>query len=233
MIEQESLDKFIIEFFDCMKGMSYICLRKPEFKASYPFDIDLLCSKDTDIVTILKSIAKKHSLKYGFKNNDTNKLHFDIFSGKNLIVRFDINFNLNFYKFLRPKEYFAERALSNAELIVCVYNNKDILLKIPNNIDEAVFRYLEFYNFFPYNEDKIKHLEWVFENLSDQEEKEFYEYLHQISDFKDFLTYSPLEIINYKPARSFANEMMILVEKATSYYKRYGLRRFIQRVLKR
>ena len=71
----------------------------------------------------------------------------------------------------------------------------EICFKMIRNDHECILRYFEFYNFFfPFREDKIKHLYYVYENVDDI--SQFYRHIHSFTDFKSNPHIDPIEVFN-------------------------------------
>lgn len=79
--------------------------------------------------------------------------------------RFDIYENFKMYKnvFICP-EYFNE-ILNNSGTIQHSFEGKSFNVKILSEIDELVFRYLEYVDWFQEREDKIKHLNFIIKSV--------------------------------------------------------------------
>lgn len=232
MTDKRKIDDFLWECFELLRVERYVCLRTPSTFDKFPFDIDIYVENKVPFVKILESTAFKHDLEVSFNDRDASKLHFDIMDGRSLVLRFDLHFDLSHFKFLRPKDIFTNILLNQIVSIDCTLLSNTLKINVPPTMHEAMLRYLEFYNFFPYNNDKEKHLNWVLKNISVGDLDNFYTFLHSMTNYNDYITFDPLEFIANKPKRSWYNEQYLFISKVLDYYRRYGLRRFIMRVMR-
>lgn len=230
MSTELALERFLLEFAVTASSDQYVCLRSPNLSNEAPFDIDIFTTNANQIIKRLEECAIKNSLNFSCNKKLAHKSHFDIIAKGKLILRFDLHYDFTFFKFLRPKTSFTDVLLSQSRVLECRFINKDIPFKVPEAMHEAILRYLEFHNFFPYKESKSKHLDWIHQGLSEQDMDIFYSRLHEICDFQQTLTFDPLEFISLKKKRTFWDEQYLLLDKMITYYKRYGFKRFLRRI---
>ena len=78
---------------------------------------------------------------------------------------------------------------------------------VPSTVSEAVIRYLEYINFFWSGPSKIKHAEWVLENLTDSDYELFFWTLHKYVQVKeDFL-------VQHNKVKAWRSTLLFLVTR--------------------
>ena len=217
------------KFFASLDGLSYVVIKlDPSFPNYLPGqDIDILCREHEELAKRVIAylsifIDDKYSINVEKK---IDHIHIDLLDGSVVHFRFDLLGSLPKYKQVNVKSSLFDVLIeSSIEKVI-----SDYIVKVPNTVDEAVFRYIEFLEYISLRPDKVKHCSWILDKISSNpslNEKFFSRFHHFIS----------LPSCDY-PKKSYYQKIKehIVFSKDIafqSYYfiKRKGIGRFIFKV---
>ncbi|MDA9562119.1 hypothetical protein N9S06_05680 [Gammaproteobacteria bacterium] len=168
------------DLFDLLMQYDYVAIKlDPEFPKYEPGqDLDIYC-RDVEeiskiIITFLNIYVNKHCHISVSKNK--NNVHIDLMNGQEIHYRFDIHRSLPAYEQIKIKASLFDVVIESSSVI----NRDQCMIKVPNQIDESVLRYIEFQEYFAARPDKIKHVDYILASLgnSDKEMNKFLLRLH-------------------------------------------------------
>lgn len=154
----------ILGIFKEIKGVYVIIKLSPEFPYLKEYsDIDIICFDPDRFIRSLSQNFNNYVMKgYQIKIYELEKNYqVDYCLGEKLILKLDIYKRLPAYSKLSLKPEFLYSLLENR---VCKEYNQ-VSIFIPSEIDECILRYLEYYELFEKQNDKIKHLYYLENSL--------------------------------------------------------------------
>ena len=132
------------DLFDLLMQYDYVAIKlDPEFPKYEPGqDLDIYC-RDVEeiskiIITFLNIYVNKHCHISVSKNK--NNVHIDLMNGQEIHYRFDIHRSLPAYEQIKIKASLFDVVIESSSVI----NRDQCMIKVPNQIDESVLRYIEF-----------------------------------------------------------------------------------------
>ena len=174
----------LYDFFVELQNTRY-CIVKWNEKLTYETgaDIDLFCYDVKDVVKHILYAGKKYVEKDKYEIEITEVIrdkhvHLDFKLKNKIDFRFDLYGCLPDYKRLNIREGFF------SSIIDCSYEKKIkvgknvINLYLPSKIDDMMIRYFEYIEWYDIRPEKVKHLEYIEKNLSEDEEKAFFDKIH-------------------------------------------------------
>jgi len=181
----------LIDLFNYIDTEDYAVVKLNENFPNYleGSDIDIFCEN----VRLLSQKIIYFGLRYLSESTSItvytiNEKHLQIdfiFDG-NLDIKFDVYGKFPDYEKFKIKAEFFHEIIEN------VVRYKD-LVKVPSCIDELIIRYLEYLEYFNVRNDKIKHLYYVQNALTDPElEDFFYKKLYRITAFPERKRVDPI-----------------------------------------
>ncbi len=170
-------------FFFAAQEQIYVIIKSSNFpnyrKGS---DIDIFCyNKDTFAQSIL-DIGNQY-VQQGFEIEVTHKCptqtHIDFFLAGELEFRFDLYGSLPHYEKICLKEHYFLSVIENAIAVDRTCNNENYPIFAPSSADELLLRYIEYIEWYEIRPDKIKHLDYIIDSISDVPERiKFLDKLH-------------------------------------------------------
>ena len=163
----------------------YYCIIKLPFefpRYNEGSDLDILCFDINE--TSNKIISHIHKLVNSSVivevQEGKNKIQIDILENSKIHFRFDLYGKLPSYKNILIKDSLFSSVIENS-ITIEIENFK---IKVPNHIDEAILRYIEFHEFFSSRPDKLKHIEYIEILIKNNSLKieDFYKKLHYYID---------------------------------------------------
>jgi len=140
-------------------------------------DIDIFCYDLERTAAQILDTGKEY-LEQGWKIKTgtglKNHLAIDLYEkrARKLDFRFDLYGAMPSYKKINIKPGFFSSVIEHA-----VFSEK-LGIYIPTKIDDAILRYIEYVEWFDIRADKIKHVDYIMDNISDDEKREFLDKLH-------------------------------------------------------
>lgn len=170
-------------FFFAAQEQIYVIIKSNNFpnyqKGS---DIDIFCyNKDVFAQSIL-DIGNQY-VQQGFEIKAThkcsNQTHIDFFLDDELEFRFDLYGSLPHYEKIYLKEHYFFSVIENAVTMDRECDDKNYPIFIPATADELLLRYIEYIEWYEVRPDKIKHLNYIIDSISDVSERiRFLDKLH-------------------------------------------------------
>jgi hypothetical protein len=177
----------LVQIFDSLKEEIYVISKlNDKFPAYEPgHDIDILCANiESFSKKVLESLNKYVEEGTSVKVNEKEFGHVqvDVFFKENeLEIKFDLYQNLPEYSKVNVNNALFYSILEGREK----KNIQDCLVYVPSKLDDLILRYLEYIEYFSQNPDKIKHLNYISEEVEkNSDSKKFLEKLHLYISFK-------------------------------------------------
>jgi len=229
------MSSIIIDFkdlFDSLSDQPYAVIKlDPKFPSYSPGqDIDIFCRDLEDvsrrIIGFLSAfVGEEFSIAVSKK---IDQVHIDLIAGKQIHFRFDLLGALPKHKF-----FFIKPSLFDVVIESCVEKNiEGVLVKVPNEVDEGVLRYIEYLEYISSRPDKIKHSNWILGKFgaNPSSNRQFFLRLHH------FLSI-PEPVYSKKSYATRLNESFeyfgSIFLKAFDIIKNKGLKAFFAKVFER
>ncbi len=180
----------IAEIFKEIEDLNYILIKKPEhFPAYYTgSDLDIICDNKKELIQKILIIGNVYVEKHNFEirvssNENTKHTKVDFYFGEMLVLRFDVHEGLPKFKNVKIRDDYSNSLLENKQKLEIKDKEKTFTINIPADIDELIFRYIEYYEWFERRPDKLKHLKYVEDNIKNENDKKtFFDRLHLYMD---------------------------------------------------
>lgn len=162
----------LIQIFSALESENYTIIKLSEEFPIYRTgsDIDVLCLNPESISKIILQIGNQY-LDKGYEilvNDDSNKIYIDFIKDQKIDFRFDLYKELPKYKRINIKSALFESIIENS--VPKKIKNK-INVFVPSLVDELVIRYIEYHEWYGSRPDKIKHINYINEFISDPNTK--------------------------------------------------------------
>jgi len=181
----------IVDFIKQIENLNYIIIKKPEHFPEYytGSDLDIICDDKRELIQNLLIVGNNYIENHNFEirvasNENTNHTKVDFYFEEILELRFDVHEGLPKFKNVKIRDDYANSLLEHKQKLEIVDKiGLTFIVNIPSNIDELIFRYIEYFEWFERRPDKIKHLEYVEQHLKNDEERiTFFDRLHTYMD---------------------------------------------------
>jgi hypothetical protein len=161
------IDLDLVPYLSGISACEYVFIKLPR-----PF-LRLHLGEDLDIVAVDKEhvverllVAAKDDLESGMVVRVTygpehSYVHVDLLRDDLLQMRFDVASKLASFGSYRIKDVYAERMLAAAGRSEVTIRGVTVPIRVADELDELVVRYLEYHELFGTRPDKVKHLEYV------------------------------------------------------------------------
>jgi len=170
----------LLSIFKLLENEMYCVVKKSLIFPQYEVgdDIDIFCYSKDKITEIILFGLKDLTTDYQIKLHTTEyQNHLDLILNRKIYFRFDIYQRLPSYQSFFIKEALFSSVIENFEFR---------MIKVPNQIDEMILRYLEYHEWYAQRPDKIKHIEYVNEYLNEDNRKLFFDKLHYYTKIRPF-----------------------------------------------
>lgn len=122
-------------------------------------DIDIFCRNinevSSEIVNFLSQyVDKKFKIKISKK---INQVHIDLMEKNLLHFRFDLFEEIPKYKNIKIKFSFFDVLIESSQ----IKDLRQFKIKVPNDMDNCIIRYIEYIEYFSAIPDKIKHIDYI------------------------------------------------------------------------
>ena len=185
MIYSSKLD--LNRFFSALENEKYVIIKLTDFpNYNSGSDIDIFCYNIDKIALEIIYIGKQY-LEEDFvivaKNANDSHKYIDFIIGDDIEFRFDLYGELPEYKRLCVKKDYFTNLIENRVPLTYDYHQKQYNIYVPSLIDELVLRYIEYIEWYELRHDKIKHLNYIMNALSEDEERMiFLDKLHKYTE---------------------------------------------------
>lgn len=216
-------------FFESIKRLPYCVIKLDPYFPSYKKgqDIDILCRDIHEMSSYVLSFLSSY-----IKNQDSievNKLkksiHIDLICDDTIHFRFDLIQELYGYKSLSLKKSFTDVVIESS----MEKNVKDFIIRVPNQVDDSILRYIEYIEYISERPDKIKHVHHILSRLKNNSINEnlFYDRFHHFVSI-------PLKPMNQNTINSNLYRNFIYISERISnafrIIKKYGFIGFLSRL---
>jgi len=181
----------IVDFIKQIENLNYIVIKKPEHFPEYytGSDLDIICDNKRELIQKLLIVGNDYVENHNFEirvasNENTSHTKVDFYLRDTLELRFDVHEGLPKFKNVKIRDDYANSLLEHKQrLEITDKDRTSVTINIPSDIDELIFRYIEYFEWFERRPDKIKHLEYVEQHLKDNNERAlFFDRLHLYMD---------------------------------------------------
>ncbi|TET39260.1 MAG: hypothetical protein E3J72_01035 [Planctomycetota bacterium] len=177
------LHNFFLEFQD----EDYVIIKFPSWFPDYSpgSDIDIFC-KDAGSVArkILRlgnaCVADGFEIEVTIQESESHTF-IDFYSGEILNFRFDLYQKIPRYAKLRIKSTYFDSILKNRKPRGAGHARADYPLYVPDQSDDLVLRYIEYYEWRHRRPEKIRHLEYVRRAVSDNQVRQ--RFVERLNEF--------------------------------------------------
>jgi hypothetical protein len=158
-------------FFYNVREQIYVAIKLGDFPNYYKgSDIDIFCYHKEEFAKAIITVGNQY-LEQGFEvrvaDKESLQTHVDFYLDGELEIRFDLYQALPHYKKIRIKEHYIFSVIENASIMSRVFEGIQYPLYIPSIVDELLLRYIEYIEWYELRPDKIKHLNYILEAVSD------------------------------------------------------------------
>lgn len=219
------------KLFHNLRNESYALVKCP---AHFPFmnagaDLDFFCRDINRVSNIIidsleQSLTENDKIAVKKKNN---KIHLDLIRQSEIILRFDLMGSYENYKNIKLKSSFFEVVLDKSQNL----SQNGVEVKVPSLLDECIIRYIEYLEFFAKVPDKLKHVDYILQNLKSVEEKNiFFDRLHYFVEIPN-AKYEPKTWYNKLGEKK--DYIFDLLNKSRHLINNKGVKGFIIKVFNR
>lgn len=160
----------------------------PDYSAGE--DVDIFCYHPSTVANKILEWGNEYvrdSFEIKVKNDTENDhIYVDFMHGKEIHLRFDIYGRLPKYKNLLIKPALFESIIEHSNVVDCKNTSSNIKIKVPDKTDEMILRYIEFIEWYNVRPDKIKHLDYIMEQLEGNNKFKFLDKLHHYTAFPEY-----------------------------------------------
>lgn len=167
----------IDEFFYQLKDEIYCIVKMDPKFPNYlkGEDIDIFCYDIKKVVKKILEVGNKY-VERGFDIKVTDvenqsQAYVDFYYDGKLELRFDLYGKLPEYKNILIKVSLFSSVIENSITKTRQYNEKSYNIFVPSKIDDLLLRYIEYIEWYRVRPDKIKHIDYIFDNLDESTER--------------------------------------------------------------
>ncbi len=210
----------LIPLFERLVDKNYCIVKLPKEFPGYKLgsDLDIFCYDIDDIAKVIigylpKDLNAKITKRVG-------QMYVDIIGDNEEIhLRFDLYGALPTYKNLFIKEAFFSSVIENSQTL----EKDSCKVKVPCLIDETILRYIEYQEWYGQRPDKIKHIEYIEDKISDGrvnvnqflDKLHFYTDLPVVQESRQVSTSGPVRNLSY---------LLFMTHKLFTIIKQKGLK---------
>ncbi|MHC1588269.1 MAG: hypothetical protein ACXQS1_00455, partial [Methermicoccaceae archaeon] len=180
-------DKLCLDdFFSRLSEHRYLIIKKSESFPNYyrGSDVDIYCDEPVELAKSILLAGKEYVLSENLEievtnDDDCNHVYIDLYADNELEFRFDIYGRLPDLKNLSLKPELFSEIIENRVPVYRVHEGKEYPIYVPSEIDDFLLRYIEYLEWYERRPDKIKHLDYVLDHVSDEGRSELIDKLHR------------------------------------------------------
>lgn len=219
----------LIPLFERLEDKNYCVVKLPIEFPNYKIgsDLDIFCYDIDDIAKVIVGyLAKDLDIKITKRKG---QMYIDIFGVNDKIhFRFDLYGALPSYKNILIKEAFFSSVIENSKIL----NQEGCQVKVPCLIDETILRYIEYQEWYGQRPDKIKHIEYINDKISDGKVNvnQFLDKLHFYTDLPDVEESRQVSTSGFVRNLSF---LLIMTRKLFTMMKQKGFKDTLKKIKNR
>ena len=227
------VEKYLRLIFDAISKETYCIIKVPDFSSFKPgSDIDIFCFDPQKIIGV---VTKKIACELNddeidiHEHDDGKHIHYDILKDKEIYLRLDLYGKLPHYSKTNLKDGYFSTVIENRLSKLVEIDGEKIDLFIPQKDDELILRYIEYIEYYIVRPDKVKHLDYILEQLEKCPSSISYlDKLHYYTDFPECV--SP---VMFTQENHMDNKEDECSEKCNQMVKKCSLARKAARKVKR
>lgn len=163
------MEKYLQLIFDAISGEAYCIVKVPDFSLLSPGnDIDIYCFDPQKIIGVVtrQIVGELGNDEIDIHDYDEGKhIHYDILKDKEIYLRLDLYGKLPHYSRTNLKDSFFSTVIENRVDKIVEINGEKLKIFIPQSDDELILRYIEYIEYYIVRPDKVKHLEYIIDQL--------------------------------------------------------------------
>lgn len=173
-------------FFYSFTSEKYVIVKKSNIPDYYSgSDVDIFCLNLSALAKKILIIGNSYldkEFEISVQSKKNTHINIDFILNGNIEFRFDLYGELPQYKRINIKRTFFKNVIYNAIPVNILTNNYNYNIFVPSQIDELIIRYIEYIEYYEIRPDKIKHLQYIMDTISnDLEKRLFLDQLHQFT----------------------------------------------------
>lgn len=177
-------DSLIDEYYCIVKFKPFDDIKAGDDVDIFTFDIDGTAKKIIDSFASIKNFYDSYKVRVS--KEVANKCYVDVLKKSKIYFRFDLYGSLPNYTRAKVKPGLFECCIETAKVIDASVAEGIFKVKVAGNDEERILRYLEYIEWYERRPDKIKHLDYVLNSLSSEEDKKmFLDRLHYYTGFPE------------------------------------------------
>lgn len=163
----------LLALFKLIDNESYVVIKPSSKLPDYDVgsDIDIFCYHTDKIAEkisgFLTDYVDEHSIIS--VTDSPAKMHVDFVINNEINFRFDLYKKLPKYKHISLKPAFFSSVIESAITVELSHNEVSAVVKVPSLTDDLILRYVEYHEYYAARPDKIKHIEYIQDKLSNSE----------------------------------------------------------------
>ena len=168
-----NLDEFLLSVSDQIYCIIKLSKDFPNYIQGN--DIDIFCYNLPEFAAKILEVGQKY-VENGFEIKFNNRKQYDhsaidFYLNDKLEFRFDLHQELPTYERLRINPGLFSSVIENAISLERQYKKQKYNIYVPCEIDDMLLRYLEYIEWYRVRPDKLKHLDYIINNLKDDSER--------------------------------------------------------------
>lgn len=224
----------LVEYFEVIRNEAYVVIKPSNTLPDYRdgSDIDIFCYLPEKMAELTCSFLSSY-----LNTSSTidvvdveDRIHIDYLVNRKLIFRFDLYKKLPMYKSINLKSSFYESAIESS--IEKTISNEKLtsIIKMPCPTDDFILRYVEYHEYFIARPDKVKHINYINNKISNENKEKALEKLHYYVSFNQPIYRAKTLGEKFTENWQYYQSQF---EKARHLYKTSGIKQVLQKVLKK
>lgn len=212
----------LTEIFKNLESSLYVLIKTPLNLPEYKFgsDLDIFCLNIEEVSGVILSCLNQYVGEYGYVvdvSGTSGQRYIDLLCDGKINIRFDLYSKLPEYHNVKIKESFFSSVIENYTVSNCI---EGVTLRVASSLDDAILRYVEYHEWYSQRPDKIKHINYIQSNFSEEQVKQALDKLHYYIKLPD------VAIIKVSKWRSFISAVKFYINtlrRGYSYWKLNGI----------
>lgn len=165
------------EFFFAVRNIEYVIIKiSEEFPNYYKgSDIDVFCNDIKEFSNSIFKVGNRYLSQNDrievINNEKNNHTHIDFYFNEELDFRFDLYSAMPIFNIINMKKFYFYSVIDRRSFFSREFNGKRYKIFIPNEIDSLILRYLEYLEWYEKRPDKIKHIDYIYDKMKDENKK--------------------------------------------------------------